>query len=260
MNKDIKILASEPVTKVEPFPHWKFLKNIVSEAGRPGTTVDFISLKGGYSFQTSPYTRAYNVVKMAQKAYQAEKKGYDAFLVSCASDTGLRECRAIANIPIVAPTESAALLASTLGHKFSIIISDPINRPVAENAVRNAGVADKIASIRCPENVTPEEISRWTYENPEKMIDVITSEMAKAVKEDGAEVLWIASVPAGSVLSLNKVFEVEGATVINIFTAALKLAEIMVDMKRTYGTHTCKKTIYLAPREGWEKEIPIEID
>jgi Asp/Glu/hydantoin racemase len=94
----------------------------------------------------------------------------------------------------------------------------------------------------------------------QQIVDLLTAAMMKAVHEDGAEALYVSCLPTSAMLAMHRVYEVDGAPVVNMFTAALKLAENMVALKRAYGTVVCKKSIYLGPHTGWEQEIPIQMD
>jgi len=62
-----------------------------------------------------------------------------------------------------------------------------------------------------------------------------------------------------AMLTMHEVYEVDGAPVVNMFSAALKMAESMVALKKAYGP--CVQEEYL-PRSpcGLEAEIPITID
>jgi len=256
-----KILLCEPVPeRKEVPPHRAWWQKTVELVARPGITMDYVDLKKGY-MGLSTYEQAYNGIQMAQRAYEAEKKGYDAFIIGCASDMGLKECRALVNIPVVAPTEASSLLASTLGEKFSVIDLQPFTRPVIEGAIRSAGLLDKLASIRSPEGLTAAKSFKMTFGGEqEKLIELLTGEMAKAVKEDGAEALFVSCVITSALLTMQGVREVEGAPVIDQVAASLKMAEILLDLKRAYGTGVCRKSIYLAPSPGWDKQIPIIVD
>jgi len=94
----------------------------------------------------------------------------------------------------------------------------------------------------------------------QKVVDMLTSAMQKAIQEDGAEALYVSCVPTSAMVAMHRVFEVDGAPVVNMFAAGLKLAEHMVALKRAFGTVVCKKSIYLGPHAGWDQEIPIPLD
>jgi len=127
--ESLRIMISEPVPgATKPPPYWEWIHKMAEKAARPGTAVDYVALKKGCRGDGA-FENTYNTIWMAQRAYDAEKKGYDAFIVGCASDMGLKECRALVDIPVAGSTESSLLLASVLGHKFSIILVDPGIKP-----------------------------------------------------------------------------------------------------------------------------------
>lgn len=256
-----RILMSEPVPAgPKPPPYWDWCKQVAEKSGRPGTTLTCTGLKNGYR-SLGTYESAYNGIWMAQRAYEAERKGYDAFITGCTSDMGLKESRALVNIPVIGATEAAAILASMMGNKFSVILIDPGHKAMMENLVRDYGLSDKLASLRCPPGMTaPKDFKMMLTGEEKAVVEEMKAEMAKAVIEDGAEAMFVSCVPTGSMLKLQGLYEVEGAPVVDELSAAIKLAEIMVDLKRTYGTVVCKRTIYKAPAPGWEQQIPIEVD
>jgi len=265
MNANTKFMLSDPipseVEKVEQ-PHWGMYRRIVEAVARPGTVVDFTSLRKGYfSAPTTPYRTAYNAIGIIHRAYEAEKRGYDGFLIGCASDPGLREARALVNIPVVAPLESASLLASTLGNKFSIVLLEQGGCPLAESQIRSYGLRDKLASVRYVPGVTVATCFQAINEGEEnKVIDQIVVEIRKAVRDDSAEAAFVGCTIGSSLLTMQGIHQVENAPVIDIIAAEIKMAEIMVDLRRAFGITQCKATIYHPPPPGWEKEMPIPID
>jgi allantoin racemase len=169
---------------------------------------------------------------------------------------GLKECRALANIPVVAPTEASSLLAATLGEKFSVIDLQTFTKPVIEAAIRNAGVLSKLASIRSPEGLNAGKAFQMTFGGEaDKLIELLTGEMKKAVKEDGAEALFVSCIVTSALVSEKGIREVAGAPVIDILAASLKMAEALVDLKRVYGIGVNRSSIYLSPSPGWEKQV-----
>jgi allantoin racemase len=252
-----RILFCEPVPEQsEAKPQWAWWRETAEKVAKPGTTVDFGGLKHAYPEATT-FEQSYNGIQMALKAYEAEKKGYDAFIIGCASDMGLRECRALVNIPVVAPMESTVLLASILGSKFSAINLQPSADASIEIAIRNAGLIDKLASIRCPPGMTiPKAFSMSLGTEQKQLTEMFTAEMSRAVIEDKAEVVFVSCTHTGAFLTHQGIREISGVPVLDLFAASLKLAETMVDLRRAYGTAVCKKSIYMAPSKGWENLIP----
>ena len=154
---NMRLMLSEPVFGEGPRQHWEWLTKMLDAVGNSGTTVDYVNLKQGYKVMRT-YTRTYNSLGIVQRAYEAEKKGYDGFIIGCASDLGLKEARSMVGIPVVGSTEATALLACLLGNKFTVITTDPTACGRAENLIRSYGLADRLASVRCPAGVNlPQE-------------------------------------------------------------------------------------------------------
>jgi allantoin racemase len=262
IKRTIKLMLSEPVYGEAPRQHWPWLVKILGEVGQPDTTVDYVNLRHGYKVMRT-YTRTYNSLQIVQRAYEAEKKGYDGLIIGCASDLGMKEARSMVNIPVVGATEATALLACTLGNKFSVVCTDPTACARTENLIKSYGLGERLAGVTSPPGLTAHENFAMMAEGEEgrqKVVDLLTGEMRRAVLEDGAEAVYVSCIPSSSCVTMHGVHEVEGAPVINMFAASLKLAETLASLKKAYGTVVCKRSIYLGPAPGWEKEIPIPID
>lgn len=257
----IKIQFCEPVPVMPGAPaHHTWWKETVRRVARPGVKFDITGLKEGY-FGITTYEQSFNAVQMAQRAYEAEKKGYDAFIIGCASDMALKECRALTSIPVVAPTEASALLASTMGDRFSVIDLQTFTRPVIEGAIRNAGVLSKLASIRSPEGLDAAKAAKMTAGGQQdQLVELLKAEMVKAVHQDGAEAIFVSCIVTSALVSMKGVWEIEGVPVIDILAASLIMAEALSDLKSAFGTSVSRKSIYMAPSEGWEKQLPIKYD
>ena len=80
----------------------------------------------------------------------------------------------------------------------------------------------------------------------------------KAAGEDETEVIIAGCTILSSILTNRKVYEVDGLPLIDPVWAGVKMAEVLVDLKRAYGVGVCRKSIYSAS-VSWEKEIPIEL-
>ncbi len=258
--KGIKIMVSEPMAGDSPAPYWDWYQKTLKDVGQSGTTIEIIYLKKAYR-SLSPYTQAYNAISTVQRVYEAEKKGYDAFIIGCATDLGLIESRALVNIPVIGVTEAAVHFAATLGNKFSIISVNPNACVRTENLVKSYCLGEKLASIRSVPGLTlAKNFEMMLGGEQDKLIQMIKKEMEDAVKEDGAEALFIPCLPTNTMLTMNGLHWVEGAPVIDLFSITIKQAEMMVALKRAYSTGVCKRSIYIPPYEGWDKDIPIVID
>ena len=260
--EEIKLMLCEPVFGTEPRQHWDWLTKILDAVGSAGTRVDYVNLMHGYRIMRT-YTRTYNSIMVAQRAFEAQKKGYDGFIIACASDLGMKEARSIVKIPVIGSAEASALMACTLGNKFSVITTDPTACGRTENLIRSYGLGDRLASVRNAKGLTGAtnfKMMAQGHEQQQKIVEMLTAEMAEAVRNDRAEALYVSCMPTSALLTMHGVYEVEGAPIISMFGAGLKLAENLVSHKKAYGTEVCKTGVFLGPHPGWENDIPLMID
>ena len=134
-----------------------------------------------------------------EAAMDAQDKGYDAVFVNTIGDYALSAQRAGVNIPVIGAGQSAMLIASSLGKKFSIVsIWPPKMRFIYEGLLRDYELEHLCASIRHVTNDSElstlgnEEnfVTDMGYQKLET-IKRIVGECQKAVSEDGADVVML---------------------------------------------------------------------
>ncbi len=119
----------------------------------------------------------------------AEADGAAAAIIGCFYDGGLREAREVLTMPVVGMGEASVLLASTMGHRFSIIVGRRKWIPkMSDNAVL-AGVERRLASFRSVDMGIPDVLA-----DPERFLDRVIEEGRRAVDEDGAEVVVLSEI------------------------------------------------------------------
>jgi len=228
---NIKIMISEPVPPWPAEPvFWGWSKKIAAMVSEPGTVVDYTTLSEEARGQD-------NKIWMANRAYDAEQMGYNAFIVGCAGDINLKACKARVKIPVVGATEATVLLSSILGNTFSAIVTAPQHKEELEELVKGYCLTEKLASIRWAQGLMP-GISE------KDKIEILMSEMRKAINEDGAEVLFVAHVPDSIMLKMEGICEIDGSPIVDSFSAAIKLTESLVRFKRAFGMDICRKSVF----------------
>ena len=252
----LKIWYQNPVPLLDEFKGLEILlQQTIREMGRERTEVDLKWLKAGFFNPTFSYTLTYNTLSQTQRIYEAEKEGYDAIVIGNAIDFGLREARSIVSIPVIGVLESALYVASSLGNKYSIVVIHNQTGQFIENTVKQYGMTDRLAKL-ADLGVTLSEVAAL-YGDPEKLMGMFKENALKTIKEDNAEVIIAGCTILSSLLTLQKIHSIEGVPVIDPVYAGIKMAEVMVDLQRSYGVGVCRSSIYNTCPD-WEKEIPIK--
>lgn len=183
---------------------------------------------------------------MLNEVRRAEAEKFQAVVIGCFYDPGLREARELVSIPVVGPAESTMLVACTLGHKFSILVGRRKWIPKMESNARLYGLGERLASIR-PLGIRVTEMLA-----EQKTLKESTAREARAaVEEDGAEVIVMGcTAESGFADELSRKL---GVPMLDPVVTSWKFAEMQADMYSSLGISHSKAYGYETPpkEEGW---------
>jgi allantoin racemase len=197
--------------------------------------------KGPVSIE-SAYDEALCIPPTLELVQRANEEGYDAVILACFSDPGLDAAKELSDILVVGIEEASLLVATTLGHKFTILTLTEERIPHKENDVWRYKLQHHLGSVR--------ELGMTVLETdaePEKTKQRILDVSRRAVEEDKAEVMVLGC--AGMVGYAKKAEEELGIKIIDPTSVALKYAEAMVDA----GISHSKRALYSYPPEKERK-------
>ena len=219
MNGRRKVLFLNPVgTSVFDKPMYEYLEKHKDA----NTQIDVASLPGGphhleyYSYDSLV------IPEILKKALDAERRGYDAFIIGCFYDPGLQEARELVDIVVTAPAESSFLIASSLGHRFSIIVGRRKWIPLMEHNIVKYGFKERFCSFKYV------GLGVHDFHKDEKETTRRITQAAKEAINEGAEVIILGCT---AFFGFYKILQEEIGPVI----AALKYAEFFVDLRKVSG-------------------------
>ena len=224
------------------------IKDIFNKEKMSDTEVDVVSLKRGPQHLEYHYYEMLVMVDTLHIVKQAEKDGYDAAVIGCFYDPGLREAREITeHMVVTAPAEACLHIATTLGDKFSVIVGRQKWVPAMRENVFKYGFGEKLASFK------PVNLGVHDFHKDERETERLLKEAAReAVEVDKAEVLVLGcTAQFGFYKELQ---EYVGVPVIDAILAPLKYAEFLIEIKQKFGWGHSKKYGYETP-PGSEIEI-----
>jgi allantoin racemase len=139
------------------------------------------------------------------------EKEFDAFIIACHCDPNLDAIKEITDKPVVGIGEASMHIACMLGHRFSIIQVTQESVPLKEALVKKYQIQDCLASVRAPQNISPELSEEEKY----------TAAARDAVLEDRADVIVLG---CAGLTGLDKRMQQElGVPVLDGITCALIL-------------------------------------
>ncbi len=212
------------------------------ETGKhPETEIDVVSLNRGPLHLEYHYYEALILADTLHRVKQGENEGYDAAVIGCFYDPGLREAREITNCLVVtAPAEASMHIAATLGHRFSIIVGRKKWIPQMHENVVNYGFEDRLASFK--------SVELGVYDFQRDLVETakrLRAAAKEAVKNDLAEVIILGcTAQFGFYKELQ---EDLGVPVIDAILAPLKYAEFLIELKGRFGWSQSKRYGYEGP-------------
>jgi allantoin racemase len=171
-------------------------------------------------------------------ALRAEREGFDAFAIMSIPDVGLQEARQVVDIPVVGYGESAMLTACTLGARFGVVtFIEDLPELIAANVARY-GLAARCAASR-PAGFGFHDVLAG-FARPGPLIERFEA-AARALIRDGADVVIPGEAPLNVLLAVNGVNRVDDCPVLDSIGATIKMAESLVDLRRTSGVRASRK-------------------
>ena len=207
---------------------------------RADTDVEVRSLgRGPHHLEYSCYEAA-AVPDILATLAEAEREGFDAAVIGCFYDTGLRPARELTSrMAVAAPCEAAVHIASTLGDSFSVVVGRRKWVPEMRDNVARYGFGERLASFKAVElGVHDFQVDRdLTHRR-------LTAAAREAISADGAEVIVLGcTIEYGFFEQLQ---EDVGAPVVDATVAPFKYAELMADVA-TLGWRPSKVGGYASP-------------
>jgi allantoin racemase len=175
---------------------------------------------------------------------EADDEGYDAAVIGCFYDGGLREARELCDMPIVGMAEAALAVAATMGHRYSIIVGRRKWIPKMSDNALLYGHERKLASLRSVEMGIPEVAA-----DPDGFLDACIREARLAVEVDGAEVVVLSEIATPAFWA--RVRDEVPFPIVDPGAACWKFAEMAADLYRAAGlTHSKIGGHEAPPRSG----------
>jgi allantoin racemase len=207
----------------------KVLRAIAS----PGTRIDFFGLeknpaKSHLFTSESAYDGAISTPEDLKCAIEAERAGYQAVIIACGADPGVAPIREVLHIPVIPPGSAARHICSMLGQRFSLLTTGKGSALPTEIHERDGLL--KLASIH-PIGLSVPDVRSKSAEAYRAMV----KEGKKAVKQYGACAVTYGCMSMGFLMVDDKLTKAIGVPAVNPVRAAVRMAEIFIDLGITHS-------------------------
>jgi allantoin racemase len=168
------------------------------------------------------------------------REDYDAFVVGCFGEPGVRALRELTEKPVLSTAEPTLHTAAQLGTRFSLLTILDSTEPSARERVHEHHLDGKLASVR----VVDAPVLSVDHESS-SLVDRMREVGRLAVEEDGAEVL----VPGCASLSFMQAHEELTEAVGVPFLDPVRIALGTAEMWARHGITHSRRAYPAAPRE-----------
>jgi allantoin racemase len=238
-------------TVLEDVPHYReALARHLATVAAPETELDFHGMEPGTYPSDYPgvhigyaYLAGLHKEQFVQAAQQAEREGYDAFLIGTIPDTGFEECRSLVDIPVVAYGNTSVAFASTLGSCVGIVHFIPELRDQIRRNMRNYGYDGLLGPVVQVDAAFHDIMA--AYANPTGLIAAFETAARTAIAA-GANVIVPGEGPLNVFLADQGITRVDDVPVIDSLGVCLQVAELRARTYRRTGLHPARRGFYFA--------------
>jgi allantoin racemase len=204
------------------------------EAASPGTSVEGVTAHEAPATIEGYRDEALAAAAVARIVEEAGE-GFDAFVIACFGDPGLRAARESFAGPVVGIAEASFMLSIALGYRFAILTNTESDIPEMEELVKGYGLDERCSGME-PVAMTVAEA------DADREAAFAAYEAAgRAALARGAEVLCLG---CGPMLGLRQQLEASlGAPVVEPVPAGVAIAESLLRL----GLATSKLGAFRAP-------------
>lgn len=202
------------------------------------STVDIVCVDSGPLTIENCVEEAFAASSYLSKLYNLHNS-YDAFIIGCFGDPGLRAARELVNKLVVGPAESTLHLASQLADEFIVI--SPLESTVilTRHMINSYGFTEKVTAI-VPANIPVVKFIEDREEASKRLAELILD----TVKEKGGDAVVLGCMSMGYALVDELLKEKTDLSVINPVKVSLKTAEMLLSLNLKQSIRSFPKPDY----------------
>ena len=161
----------------------------IKPAPLPGSNLKVECVANGTFSIESEYDMALAQPEVMRLIRDAEVDGADACMITCFGDPGGAGAKELVSIPVVGEGEAALHMASLLGGRFTIMITQRELFPMMRKLSAQVGMEGRLASVRA--------VGAGVLDFGLDCVPAAVDQAVQAVEDDGAEVIVMGCTGTG---------------------------------------------------------------
>ena len=191
-----------------------------------------------------PLTEFRCAAQTIRNALNAERAGYDAFVIGHFQEPGLLEIRGAVDIPVIGLGEASMLAALSMGGRLGLVTIDPSFIDWHERQVRAHCLERRVVGVRAVHMDLPSFMRAFSDDEGYARVRTDFVEQVRPLVAAGAEVI----LPAGGLpmllFSRERPFVIDGALVLNGIAVAVKATEMALALRELTGAVVSRRGTY----------------
>ena len=189
----------------------------------PGTEIICRSPQRGVHSVDNAFTHGIAAVSVCEELLRSEQEegGYDAYVIACFWNPGLRACREITTKPVVGIGDAALLLSRQLGERPALLCVGG-GSYLYRDGIAHLGMQDCMAAVKAVDIASEESFS-----HPEHTLEKLVRAAREAVEQDGADVILLGCGVMTDFAGALSIEHTLGVPVVDPLAAGVKTAEML---------------------------------
>ena len=242
-SRPIRLWYQSFVHPTQQSPYIERLQAVLDAAAGPGIRFEVHGLDPpDHLFH--PLTEFRCAAQTIRHALEAERNGYDAFVIGHFQEPGLLEIRGAVDIPVIGLGEATLLAGLSMGRRLGLVTIDPVFIDWHERQIRAHGLDQRVAGVRALQMDLPGFMRAFTDEATYAQVRAQFVEQVRPLVAAGAEVI----IPAGGLPMLlfarERPFVIDDALVLNGIAVVAKAAEMALALQRLTGAVVSRRGTY----------------
>jgi Asp/Glu/hydantoin racemase len=231
------------VHPVDQAPYIERLQGMLAKVAAPEVRFEVHGLDPpDHSFHALTELRC--AAQVIGNAIEAEKAGYDAFVIGHFQEPGLIEMRGAVDIPVIGLGEANLLAGLSMGYRLGLVTFDPIFLPWHDRQIRMHGFGERYAGTAALKMNLPAFMKAFTDEAAYAAVRADFMAQVRPLIEAGAEVI----IPAGGLPMLlfarESPFVIDDAPVLNGIAIVAKAAEMALSLRSLTNVVVSRRGTY----------------
>jgi allantoin racemase len=184
--------------------------------------------------------------QMIDHAIEAERQGYDGYIIGSYSEPFLKEIRSAVDIPVTSILETTLLVGCSLGSKLAFITTSPNVVGMIEKAVAFHQMQPRVAAILSLDPAFQGPRLHSAFDDPKPLLESFERTSAQAIAQ-GADVIIPAEGIIAVILTEHGLTRFQDAPVMDVFGVTWSYAVMLANLRVKAGMEMTRRGWYARP-------------